>query len=111
MPRFLLELRAALDADPEAVLAYSHMRSFGDPRRERRHEINASPPGCQTNALDRVISLLRVREAGPIYGLMRTEVLQRSRGFVYPMGFAADTGLTLELAALGRMVCVPKVLM
>ena len=42
---------------------------------------------------------------------MRTEVLQRSRGFVYPMGFAADTGLTLELAALGRMVCVPKLLM
>ena len=107
-PSYLSQLSEALDGDPDAVLAYAHTVVFGDPNRERRRAKRAATPGLEDRKIDRLISLLRTKEWYLIYGLIRAEVLRRTRLFVWPMGFNADVGLCLELASLGRFVHVAE---
>ncbi len=105
-PNFLSRLTQALEENPDAVLAYGLTRLFGDPRRELRHvDTIDDTPGGEPSALGRMIAMLRARQWYLIYGLMRTEVLRKTRLFFHPMGFNSDVALCLELATFGR--CLP----
>lgn len=111
-PGFLGTLADALDARTNAVLAYPRSRYFGDPRRGRRHPRDPDrPPGIETTPVARVSSIVRRSDGVLIYGLMRTEVLRRTRLFVHPMGFNADIGLAMELATFGPMIWIDRELM
>ena len=110
-PSYLSKLAAALDAHPDAVLAYSYTHLFGDPVRERRRARSRATPGEEATRLGRLTALLRTKEWYLVYGLIRTDVLRKTRLFVWPMGFNHDCGLCLELATLGRFVCVREPLM
>jgi hypothetical protein len=112
-PAFLRRMVETLDADPERVLAYCDARYFGDRVRVGSHlpSDDVVPPGTRGGPLERAISTLRVGGWIPVYGVIRTDALRRTRLFYYPMGIAADVGLVAELAALGRLACVREELM
>jgi GT2 family glycosyltransferase len=111
-PGFLRLLLKGLDDHPDAVLAYGLTRLFGDPRREQRHTTTIDDtPGEEPTALGRTIAMLRSRQWYVIYGLIRTDVLRKTRLFVHPMGFNADVGLCLELATHGPLHAVREVLL
>ncbi len=112
-PSFLSQLVGALDERSDVVLAYCNPRYFGERSRVRSHHPTATvnPPGSEATPLARAISVLRVSGWLPVHGVIRTDVLRKSWLFFYPMGIAADVGLILELADLGKFHCVPKVLM
>jgi glycosyltransferase involved in cell wall biosynthesis len=111
-PRFLERLVAELDADPDAVTAWSYTRFFGSERREARHQRRfRTPPGSEPTPLGRAIAVLRAREWTIAYGLMRTEAVRRTRLFGQGFGSGPEVGFLLELAIQGRLLCVPEPLM
>ncbi len=111
-PAFLSSLADTLDARPDAVLAYPRSSYFGDPRREQRHPRDPDrPPGIEATPVARVSSIVRRSDGVLIYGLIRRDVLRRTRLFVCPMGFNADIGLAVELATLGPMIWIDRELM
>jgi glycosyltransferase involved in cell wall biosynthesis len=111
-PAFLARLVEALDRRPEVVLGYPLMQFFGDPARESiRPPPGSTPPGTQRSRAARLLALLRGHEWSLVYGVVRSEVLRRTRLFVWPMGIPPDVGLSLELATHGPFECVPEVLM
>ncbi len=112
-PSYLRRMVEALDASPDASVAYCPPRYFGErPALRTHHPIESGDPaGSRGTPLGRAIAVLRVSNWLPMYGLIRTEALQRSRLFQWPMGIAHDVGFVMELAALGRLVYVPEMLM
>jgi glycosyltransferase involved in cell wall biosynthesis len=110
-PSYLRVLVDALAREKDAVLAYGRAVFFGEARRMHRHLESDRRPGCEATPLARGIALLRARGWAPLYGVIRTELLQRTRLFVHPMGLPADTGLALELAMHGRFVYCPDALL
>jgi GT2 family glycosyltransferase len=110
-PTCLSVLAHALESRPDAVLAHSAVRLFGDAHRVSRNDDLDRPVGDEETRLGRLISLLRSRRWHLVYGLIRTEALRRTRLFFHPMGFNSDVGLCLELATQGPFVFVPKPLL
>lgn len=111
-PSFLAELVAALDDSPACVLSYSHTDYVGDQRRAGRlNSRQKFSPGSEDSILGRLISIVRGRQYQMVHGLIRTDMLRKTRLFVGPMGLPSDIGLCLELATLGSMCCVQKELM
>jgi hypothetical protein len=112
-PAFLSRLVHVLDADPGVAVAYCRPRYFGEVRQIRRHHgmPPTDPPGEEETRLARAISVLRTSWWLPIYGLIRTDVLKRSRLFFYPMRIAPDVGLVIEFSMFGTLHCVREVLM
>lgn len=108
-PTFLERCVAALDADPEAVLAFSGVAAIdanGELIRLKKRQVEATSP----RPSDRFRGVIRT-DADPeaVFGLMRVSALQHTRGqgdYV-----ASDRVLLAELAVQGTFVEVPEVLL
>lgn len=106
-PTFLERCVAALDADPTAALAYTHVEEIDDSGRVLRvydplwQGVDATDPLARFRA--------RTRYRGwctEIFGLIRSERLHGSMLMgSYP---GADLSLIIELALRGRLVAVPE---
>ncbi len=111
-PTFLSRMVQALSDDPEAILSFCPAHYFGDETRMKRHQVpEGVVAGTQATKVARISALLRAHEWISIYGLIRKDVLERTRLFVWPLGFCGDQGLVMELAAHGRFHCVREPLM
>lgn len=104
-PRFVQELVAALDARPEAVLAY--------PLVERSDAPGAAPWRFDTAGdrlpLRRLMRVTRRMRAGDmVYGLFRTGALEEAQGLLPVL--LPDRLLLARLALRGEFVQVPELL-
>ncbi len=108
-PTFLERCVAALDADPEAVVAFSGVAAIdanGDLIRLKKRQVEATSP----RPSDRFRGVIRT-DADPeaVFGLMRVSALEHTRGqgdYV-----ASDRVLLAELAVQGTFFEVPEVLL
>jgi glycosyltransferase involved in cell wall biosynthesis len=104
---FLQRCIAALDAEPDAVLAYPLAVTIDD-HGEQIKEWPARPALGALQPSTRFREALREVETHPIWGLMRTDALRRTPLLgSYP---AHDFPLLAELSLLGRLVEVPEIL-
>lgn len=111
-PPFLRRMHEVLESSPDAVAAYCLPGYFGDCEPRRRHHPLGDPPaGSVGTPLGRAVAVLRSSNWLPVYGVIRTDALRRTRLLFYPMSVSSDVGLGIELASLGRLVCVPEALM
>lgn len=99
----------ALDANPNAVLAYTHTE-FIDENGAPRPEFKDYVEGMQLVAnrpSDRFLqSLGNSNWCNPLYGVIRTETLRRTRGLGTYRG--SDIVLLAELSLFGTFVEVPE---
>lgn len=108
-PRWLEALVRALDACPDAALAFPDVAILGSDG-----ELRLRPPTPDTTdvqgvrgVLDRIIRG-RLRAGHMVYGLFRTAALERAGGFRDVL--IADRLVVSEVALLGPLVRVPEVL-
>ena len=107
-PRWLGELVDALDADPEAVVAYPHsLRNDGEGRVLRAPwSFDTHDAGTPAERLSRTVEGMSA--GNMVYGLYRADALARAG--VFRSVLAPDRLLLTELAVHGRFVQVPDVL-
>ena len=105
-PQFLEHCVAALEADPDAVLAYPRTMVFADSLEQaERYEKDIS--AMQESAAARFTHVLcNMKFVNPMNGVIRTRLLRRA----HAMGSfsAADRVMLAELALLGKFVLVPE---
>jgi hypothetical protein len=107
-PDWLARVRAALDASPNAVLAYSLTQRVDD----ARHPLDKPPKAFDTTTLshpaDRVLAFAAepVGAGDMVYGLMRVDALRRAG--VFRSVLQPDRLLMVELALAGSFVQVPE---
>jgi hypothetical protein len=109
-PTYLRRCVAALEAQPDAVLACSGIR-FIDPSGAPR-DVDLvrydNPDLSSPSVVERVRQLLRRGGWYQVYGVARTAALERTHLFQDTYG--PDVVLTLELALLGAILKVPDAL-
>ncbi|HTN24343.1 MAG TPA: glycosyltransferase family 2 protein [Solirubrobacteraceae bacterium] len=107
-PRWLGDLVDALDADPQAVVAYPHsFRIDGDGRVLRAPwSFDTRDAGTPAERLARAVEGMSA--GNMVYGLYRADALARAG--VFRSVLAPDRLLLTELAVHGRFVQVPDVL-
>ena len=108
-PDWLAHLVAALDANPQAVVAYPLNRRIG-PAGEllKRRPWRFDTAGVAARGRRFRLALRRMRAGNMVYGLYRARVLQRAG--VYRDVLIPDRLLFAELALYGSFVQVPHVL-
>ncbi|MHA3980122.1 glycosyltransferase family 2 protein [Halovulum sp. GXIMD14794] len=106
--RFLSSCLALLEAEPDAVLAYTRAISI-DADAHRLREWSSHPDICSSDLSVRYARWLAVPTDPlplPIFGVMRADVLRRTRGFAsYP---DADVALLTEMSLHGPFAEVPE---
>jgi glycosyltransferase involved in cell wall biosynthesis len=103
-PRLLEGCVAALDANPDAVLAHS-WTAIVDPGSALARPVTYSLNSAATDPVERFRSLLLDDGGDDDYGVIRIEALRRIRPF--GSHFHADRTMMAELAVHGRFVHVP----
>src|SRR5262245_3864527 len=107
-PRWLHELVAALDAHPEAVLAYPLNRRIGPDGDILRRKPWVFETLRVANRWRRLsVGIWHMRAGNMVYGLYRAEVLQRAG--VYRKIVVPDRLLLAELSLYGQFSQVPEV--
>lgn len=104
-PSYLERLAARLDADPEAVLAFADMETFG------RQEAAWVGPEATGDLFARIRDFLFDNVAAEAWrGVFRSRVLERSGYLEEGSGAAADQTWLLRLVVQGNLVRVPEFL-
>ncbi len=104
--RFLECCVAALEAEPNAVLAYPRTMMFSNSIKDAA-PYEEDIAAMQESAADRFTHILcNMKLVNPIYGVIRTPLLRRA----HPMGVfhSADRIMLAELALLGKFVLIPE---
>jgi glycosyltransferase involved in cell wall biosynthesis len=107
-PSYVGRCLAALESDPEAVMASTGLR-FIDPAGdvlESNYARYDNPDLSSRSVVERVRILMRRGGFYQIYGLARRDALERTRLFQDMHG--PDVVLTLELAMLGPILRIPE---
>ena len=105
-PDFLEKLLRALDAHPEAALAYCGWQNVGLPGKRGDPYI---PPDYEHE--DKLVSLLRAAAPWPIHAaLVRKSTIDEVGGFDTHFATCMDYDLWLRIGARRRIVRVPEVL-
>ena len=106
-PLYFEKLVAALDAEPDAAMAFCDVHEFGE-----LDQILARPD-LRGNAVDRIIGFVASHYDGVAYrGLLRREVVAAERGLTRNAidDFAADLVWLARVAKRGELIRVPQVL-
>jgi len=111
-PALLQRLVAALDAAPDAVLAFSDTTLIDEDGEATERYVHRAP-WRGGSAATRLEDLLRhdesyIHRCFPVFGLMRTDALRRSARIGAFEG--ADNALLVELALSGDFIRVPEYL-
>jgi GT2 family glycosyltransferase len=106
-PRYFESLVAALEVEPDAVMAYCDVHEFGE------LDQVLFRPDLRGGAVDRVVGFMASHYDGVAYrGLVRREVVAAARGLTRNAmdDFAADLVWLARLAGAGELRRVPQVL-
>lgn len=107
-PTFLSRCAGALEANPEAVLAYPQMQMV-DAEGQARWPVARNVITQGASLERRFHEVLHGAEASPlVYGLIRSSALRRTRPFGLYLG--ADITMLAELALQGPFIEIPETL-
>jgi glycosyltransferase involved in cell wall biosynthesis len=106
-PRFFEACVAALDAHPEAVVAFSRTAII-DPQGERIGEFPDRPLLASPDRAVRLGDVLRSKSNHPIFGVIRRSALDRTR--LHASYTGSDRTLLVELALQGPFIEIPEAL-
>jgi glycosyltransferase involved in cell wall biosynthesis len=107
-PTWLEKCVAALDQAPDAVLSQS-LVELVDEQGVRLEEYDLTAFGTDSMRPSvRFAARLRPHDCQEIFGVIRTDVLRRTKLIGYHLG--GDRTLLIDLALLGRFVVVPEIL-
>lgn len=104
-PRFLEACVGALDAHPEAVVAFSRTAMI-DPQGERIGEFPNRPLLSSPDRAVRLGDVLRHKSNHPIFGVIRRSALDRTR--LHASYTGSDRTLLAELALQGPFIEIPE---
>lgn len=105
LPRFLETCVAALDAHPEAIIAFSRTAII-DPNGERIGEFPDRPLLSSPDRAVRLGDVLRHKSNHPIFGVIRRSALDRTR--LHASYTGSDRTLLAELALQGPYIEIPE---
>lgn len=104
LPRFFESCLTALDAHPDAVLAFSRTAII-DPGGERIGQFPDRPLLTSPDRAVRLGDVLRNKSNHPIFGVIRRSALDRTR--LHASYTGSDRTLLVELALQGRFIEIP----